>query len=426
VIVGKIIYKLNAWKGRLLTIMGRVQLVNAVICSMLTYSFHVYKWPSSLLMEVAKAMRNFIWSGSFDQRKLCTVSWAKICKTKDEGGLSVRDPMKMNQAFLLHLTWQLLTSEEHWAHIGRTRFLHKGLPKAHYITSSVWPGMKKHVTIILEHAIWSVGNGKSINFWSDKWLESPIADQWGIPHTLLQPIRMMVSDCIEERNWIIPEYIWNRDAELAVKILKITLLVDDIPDKLIWKHAMDGNLTHKMAYDFMNGAGPNVSWAKLLWNSYIPPSRAFITWRVLHNKLPTDDNLRKRGCYIVSICCFCRAYFESTHHIMFECPVTFRLWDWLRKGTDQPLDCTNCSTLLLGRGGMGSKMVQQVLNSAIIHLIWAIWIERNQRCFHNKSQHMSSLFNTMLAEVQLSYRLSLANGASAMQDHKISQMFNIP
>lgn len=59
-IVDKIQLRLNAWKGTLLTFMGRVQLVNAVICSMLTYSFHVYKWPSILISVVAKAMRNFI------------------------------------------------------------------------------------------------------------------------------------------------------------------------------------------------------------------------------------------------------------------------------------------------------------------------------------------------------------------------------
>jgi len=69
-IVDTIQHKLHAWKGILLTIMGRVQLLNAVISSMLTYSFHVYKWPASILQEVAKSMRNFLWSGNWEQRKL--------------------------------------------------------------------------------------------------------------------------------------------------------------------------------------------------------------------------------------------------------------------------------------------------------------------------------------------------------------------
>jgi hypothetical protein len=82
--------------------------------------------------------------------------------------------------------------------------------------------------------------------------------------------------------------------------------------------------------------------------------------------------------------------------------------------------------LLLGSVGRGSKLIQQVLNSAIIHTIWAIWIERNHRRFQNKAQSMNSLFNTVLAEVKLSYNLDLAKGNSDMLDYKISRLFNIP
>lgn len=70
-----------------------------------------------------------------------------------------------------------------------------------------------------------------------------------------------------------------------------------------------------------------------------------------------DENLRKRGCIIVSICVFCWQKEESAHHIFFDCTVTHRLWEWLEKGTEQKLDCTNCSQLILGRVGVGSKLV---------------------------------------------------------------------
>jgi hypothetical protein len=89
------------------------------------------------------------------------------------------------------------------------------------------------------------------------------------------------------------------------------------------------------------------------------------------------------------------------------------------------LDFTSCSQLLLCRVGVGSKMVQHILTSVIIHTIWAIWIERNQRYFHNKQQAMSSLFNHILAEVKLSYNYCLVKGESAMLDYKIAKLFNI-
>jgi hypothetical protein len=101
-----------------------------------------------LLFEVARAMRNFIWSGSFDHKKICTVSLAALCKPKDEGGLAVKDPTKINLASLLYLTWQMLTSDEQLAQICRARFLNKGKPKTHYISSSVWPGLKTDVNLI--------------------------------------------------------------------------------------------------------------------------------------------------------------------------------------------------------------------------------------------------------------------------------------
>lgn len=82
-IYDKIKVKISAWRGRMLSIMGRVQLVNAVISSMLIYSFHVYQWPSSILSGLAKCMRNFIWSGDLNQRKICIVAWKLVCKPRE-------------------------------------------------------------------------------------------------------------------------------------------------------------------------------------------------------------------------------------------------------------------------------------------------------------------------------------------------------
>jgi hypothetical protein len=212
--------------------------------------------------------------------------------------------------------------------------------------------------------------------------------------------------------WCLPDYIVQKDPDLSARIQRLTLPAEEIPDQLNWTMSTDGQLTSKIAYSCFSGHHQRVPWADLLWNSYIPPSRAFITWRLIHNKIPTDENLRKRGCCIVSICCFCWKHAESSQHIFFECRVTTRLWEWLGKGTDIPMDHTDCISLLLGVSGRGSKMVQQVLNSAIIHTIWAIWIERNLRYFHSKSNTLNTMFNSILSEVKLSYNLVLVKGNS--------------
>lgn len=76
--------------------------------------------------------------------------------------------------------------------------------------------------------------------------------------------------------------------------------------------------------------------------------------------------------------------------------------------------------------GASSNMVQQVLNSATLHIIWAIWIERNQRCFSDVKRSMESVFNVVLSEVHLSFNLSIMKGRSDMVDYQVSNFFNIP
>lgn len=74
-IADKIKLKLSAWKASLLSMAGRVQLVKSVIQGMLIHTISIYAWHVSLLKDLEKCIKNFIWSGDIDKRKLVTVSW---------------------------------------------------------------------------------------------------------------------------------------------------------------------------------------------------------------------------------------------------------------------------------------------------------------------------------------------------------------
>jgi len=72
-IIDNIIAKMGTWKGRLLSIMGRVQLVNVVISNMLVYYFLIYKWPNSLLTMLSKHIRTLYGVVIDEQNRKCTV-----------------------------------------------------------------------------------------------------------------------------------------------------------------------------------------------------------------------------------------------------------------------------------------------------------------------------------------------------------------
>jgi hypothetical protein len=166
-IADRVKLKLAAWKASLLSIAGRTQLVRSVIQSMLTYSITIYSWHVSLLKDIEKCVRNFIWSGEIDKRKLVTISWKKICRPFLQGGLNLRSLIHLNKAANLKLCWTVLNSQSTWAKLLRDRVIRKKKTIQYHIFSSIWSSIKEEFEVITENSVWLLGNGEKINFWND-------------------------------------------------------------------------------------------------------------------------------------------------------------------------------------------------------------------------------------------------------------------
>jgi hypothetical protein len=181
-VADKIASKLTAWKASLLSMAGRVQLVKSVIQSMLIYSISVYSWPTGLIKEVEKSIRNFIWSGDVDKRKLVTTSWKKVCRPLAQGGLNIRSISTLNKASNLKLCWSLLNSQTSWAMLLKDRVLRDNKPIQHHIYSSLWSNIKEEFSTTMNNSFWLLGTGDNINFWNENWCGSPLFDLFNIPH----------------------------------------------------------------------------------------------------------------------------------------------------------------------------------------------------------------------------------------------------
>ena len=70
----KVKLNLASWKGKSLSMMGRILLVNTMITGFLAYSFNMYKWPVSLLKRVERWCQNFIWTGDILKKGRVTVN----------------------------------------------------------------------------------------------------------------------------------------------------------------------------------------------------------------------------------------------------------------------------------------------------------------------------------------------------------------
>ncbi|GKV35031.1 hypothetical protein SLEP1_g43351 [Rubroshorea leprosula] len=102
--------KLSAWKGRFLSLGGRITLINSVLSSLPVFLMSFYLPPKHVIYELDKIRRNFLWGGVEEGRKIAWVSWDRVCCSKKEGGLGVKNLRWFNMA-LLGKWWARLVVE---------------------------------------------------------------------------------------------------------------------------------------------------------------------------------------------------------------------------------------------------------------------------------------------------------------------------
>ena len=325
-IVDKIKAKLSSWKALLLSIAGRVAMVKSIIHSMLTHCITFYSWPVSLLKEIEKWIRNFIWSGDINKRKIVTVAWKKVCKPFAKGGLGIISLITLNQASNLKLRWDLITSQQPWAILLRKRAIRGRKPINYHIFSSIWSSVKSDFQSILNNSQWILGSGDDIRFWTDPWCGPPIADSLNIPPHQATNLSAIVSDFIFDFEWYIPPVVLQSFPHISSLFSHIFIPKVPLEDNLVWSDSKTGNLTLKEAFTHLTPPGQHLQWAKKVWSVDFPPSKSLLSWRLMHDRVPTDDQLMKRGCSMASICSLCFSSCETTFHLFFQCSFARKLW----------------------------------------------------------------------------------------------------
>ncbi|XP_058754370.1 uncharacterized mitochondrial protein AtMg00310-like [Vicia villosa] len=91
---------------------GRVVLINSVLNAVSLYSLSFYKAPKKVLKDIVAIQRNFLWGGCEIRKTVNWVSWDTICKTREEGGLGVKNVEIMNVALLSKWKWRILMEKE--------------------------------------------------------------------------------------------------------------------------------------------------------------------------------------------------------------------------------------------------------------------------------------------------------------------------
>ncbi|XP_042487034.1 uncharacterized protein LOC122067264 [Macadamia integrifolia] len=300
-LMDKIKCRLAAWKGKLLSMAGRVELVRSVISSIPIHNFAVYWWPQSIIKTVERA-----------------------------------------------------------------RFVQKdGSLRKGYKSSSILPGLKRVWKFVSDMERWTVGNGEKIMFWTDKWLEnSSLAESSKLEQEMFIGRTMRLADLNRNGEWSFPNVSSKFLAETFEKAKIISL--SSMEDICHWKLSNSGAFSLRSAWEEIRGKNQKFPWFSILWKSKIQPRQAVFGWRLAHNRLPTDEEVRRRGVMMPS------------RWQPLDRMGDFLAW-WKRKGKN----FTFSTVWLCG----------------FILIPYAVWMERNARYHDGPALHYKHIFARVKGEI---------------------------
>ena len=335
----RILKKLKGWKEGFLSQAGREVLIKAVAQAIPTYAMQCFNLPVSLLNEIEKLCRNFFWGQQHNEKKVAWVSWEKICRSKKEGGLGMRNLVVFNKAMLAKQAWRVLK----FPHSLMAKVLkNKYFPHTSFmdvrvspLASYTWKSILSARQLLERGVRKVVGNGAAIVLWSDPWI--PTLPNFRVLKRV-QPEGgpRMVNEVIVEGKWDKAELRKYLTQWEIGEILKIPIPITSPSDKWMWHYTKSGDFSVRSAYfvelerrkneHASSSRSREHSVWKELWHTKVPAKVRNFGWKALHQGLPMRAELAKRGCEIDKMCPLCGEQEETVKHIMMSCPDTQTIW----------------------------------------------------------------------------------------------------
>ena len=299
-LVERVKLKVNNWKNKTLSYAGRFQLISSVLASLPVYWASVVLIPKSIIKDIEKIMRNFLWNSGESRKGIAKVAWNEICRPKIYGGLGLKNLSDWNIALLSSRIWKILSGHNSL----RVRWINSHLLEGRSFwdvdykdkMSWSWRNLLKIRPYLRDSFYVQIGSGDGTFMWYDNW------HQLGPLSYVLSPreianagynIRDKVSDVIINEDWSWPDE-WIRlipqlgDAHVAS-------LIRGKKDVMFWlncKNELVPFAVNQVSASLTCRESP-IGWHNLVWFQNRISSHSFILWLAIRGRLRTQDRMKK-------------------------------------------------------------------------------------------------------------------------------------
>nr|GEU69462.1 putative reverse transcriptase domain, reverse transcriptase zinc-binding domain protein [Tanacetum cinerariifolium] len=374
-LIDRVETKFNNWMNIMLSYAGRLQLITSILSSMQVYWASVFILPKIVFKDIDKILKGFLWCQGELLKEKVKISWKQVCKTKEEGGLGIKDLSLWIEVLMSKHLWNVVSMKESiwvkWVSNNKLRGSSIWEIECDNDASSGWKSILGLRDKMRHHIICKVGDGSSIFLWHDKCRDG------------LQHYRVIV----------------------VLKSISVLKLSDGVRDTFLWK-TKDGKIvnysTNKAWKDWRN-TSDKVNRYDFVWFTKCTPKHFFIMWMAVQNRLTTQERLLKWYPDKQVECLCCGRYPDSLNHLFFECSFTKELWCKIRTTAeinsmpDKLEDIVNLMSMKKHNKSIKSMLVRLILAACV----YFIWTERNKRRFTTKKQSCKDMIENVVYHIRL-------------------------
>nr|XP_027090223.1 uncharacterized protein LOC113711258 [Coffea arabica] len=258
--------------------------------------------------------------------------------------------------------------------------------------------------------LWVV-NARSCNFWFDNWLGSGAL----CLKAMVNPI-LSFKDFLTNGDWngaMLRQYI---PQECIPLILQHPVPNGDCRDEVVWSQTALGKFTLASAFQEVRQAWNYPVLHSQVWHPRIPLKVLFFMMRLLLEKLPLTDALRRVGVQLASKCLCCQeGAIETLEHVFVEGQVAKGVWSYFGRicGVTQ-LGSSLWPWLTAWWPFSPRHMVRRFLFSVLPSFIcWHIWKARNVAYYEGRQMPVERICHAIfldvigVVEIQFNQRLGV-------------------
>jgi hypothetical protein len=134
----------------------------------------------------------------------------------------------------------------------------------------------------------------------------------------------------------------------------------------------------------------------LIWDSChnvaIMNKKKELSWRILHQAIPTKSHVSKYNHEVSPFCLFCKEGIETIRHLWYSCSNAQFLWSWFKQlinyGNaieDEEITVNEFTVITNGYDlGIKSEFKKEQWRILLSEIKWQIWLARNEALWNNK------------------------------------------